>query len=143
MENILIWILILCVVYVAIPKSNPRDDPLLRDHPVPHKRQGPKINHLVTDSAWADAFVSDMATQPGQVLTDEQVRQMYGEIVNDKSLSIDAKQVMLDGLSQRVENYHPEGMGAAVLDEISNESTALTHPNWHGRHGNWKSARGW
>ena len=102
-----------------------------------------RINESVKDPAEADRMVAHIATSAPEVLTDEGVRESYRAIVCNDELSTDAKYYLLDGLLQRVWNYHPKGMAAEVCEEILNESTALQFPNanWHGRCGNWTSVR--
>ena len=141
MEIAIVFVLLLGMIYVSVGRRPQQEDPLYQNPTVAHPRHGPKINHLVHDREWADGFVRQMAISDTKPLTDADVRNLYSEIVNKNDLSTDAKYYMLDGLSQRVANDHPRGMGADVLEEISNESIALTHPEWHGRHGNWNSVK--
>ncbi len=138
-----IAILFIAAVYVAVPKRTRREDPLDRGPAVAEQpRRGPRINHKVKDAAWAEQYVSKVATSGNEPLRDEDVRKLYTEIVTNDELNGEAKYYMLDGLLQRTANDHLRGMSADVLEEISNESIALTHPEWHGRHGDWHSVKG-
>ncbi len=138
-----IAILFIAAVYVAVPKRTRREDPLHRGPAVAAQpRRGPTINERMKDAAWADAHVSFVATSGDQPLTDSDVRKLLAEIVSNDELTNQTKHYLLDGLSQRTENDHIHGMSAGVLEEISNESIALTHPEWHGRHGDWHSVKG-
>jgi hypothetical protein len=129
------------VIYIAIPQGARREDPFYLPPSRVASKQGPKFNEKVQDHAWADAYVDYVATSGTASLTDGDVRRAYSEIVNNAQLTDQAKYYMLDGLYQRTMNDHPRGAGADVLEEISNESIALDHPDWHGCHGNWQSAK--
>ena len=96
----------------------------------------PPINLYVKDERWLQRYKAHIALSgsPGS-LTDEIVLRTVGEIVNSDALSMEAKYHMLDAFSMRVANDHSHGPAAAVLETISNEMIALTHPEWRGRRG--------
>ncbi len=77
---------------------------------------------------------------PGS-LSDQDARQALYEIVNNDQLTLVQKECWLDALYFKVANCHERGMAAPVIEEIQNEGTALRHPEWRGRHGDWKSIR--
>lgn len=137
--EILIPILAFLII-ISVPRRARQADPFNRP-PAAETRHGPQINKLVQDREWTDGYVRSIAISGTEPLTDSQVRQMYGEIVNNDDLTNKAKYHLLDGLYQRTANDHPHGMAAGVLEEISNESIALDHPKWHGRNGTWKSVK--
>jgi hypothetical protein len=140
MEILSVLILVIGIG-VSIGRRSRQADPF--DRPgTADPRHRPRINQMVTDREWADGYVRSIAISGTEPLTDEQVRHAYGDIVNNNDFTNKAKYYLLDGLYQRTANDHPHGMGASVLEEISNESIALDHPEWHGRHGTWNSVRG-
>jgi len=144
MDGILVVLGIVMFAFViSIPWRGRRSDPMDQGPvmPKPVAYREPKINQKVKDREWAVQYVHHVATSGSEALTDEMVREGYSWIINNRALSHDAKYYMLDGLYQRTMNDHPNGMAADVLEEISNESIALDHPEWHGRHGDWDSVR--
>ena len=141
MEIAIVCVILLGMIYVSVGRRPKQEDPLYRNPTVAAPGGGPKINQKMQDREWADGLVRHIAISGKAPLSDGDVRQLYGEIVNNCQITKETKYHMLDGLYQRTMNDHVQGMGADVLEEISNESIALTHPEWHGRHGDWHSVR--
>jgi len=102
----------------------------------------PAINRQVKDSRWLEAYKQQIALggEPNS-LNDQMVLQTVSDIVNNRSLSQEAQFHMLDALQMRVWNDHPRGMRAEVIETIDDEMQALSHPEWHGRFGTFKSVR--